>query len=95
MKKYDEFDLKSYLNNIIDEARSNLKNEVAKNWKYIIGPELYGHIFFISVEKNILNISSEHPMFATAFKYNQQIILKKLKEKCPSYDIRSIKFNKN
>ena len=95
MKKYEEFDFKSYLKEKIDEARNNIKNDVVREWKNIVGPELYGHIFFICIKNNILNISSEHPIYANAFKNNQMNIIKRLEELCPQYNIKGVKFNRN
>lgn len=93
MKKpaYEETPIKE----VIEEyTKALLKNTGEKpviiEWKEIVGPLLFGHVFLEKIDKKRLYIKCEHPSYASVVKMNEKQIMKKCKELFPDIEIKGI-----
>ncbi len=63
---------------------------IVADWEEIVGPILYGHVFLESIKDTKIVVKAEHPSFASAVRLQERQILRRLKERFPSSNIKSI-----
>ena len=80
-----------YLKLLIDDIIEKTgERPIAADWKEIVGPVLYGHVEIESITDDKIVVKADHPSFASAFRMQKKEILRKIKERFPSSNIKSI-----
>lgn len=83
-----------YIKKFQKKVEESLGEEVVVfKWKEIVGPTLYGHVMLDTIDVENLEVSIDHPSYKSAFQLRQNIILKKINELFPRYDIKNVKIH--
>ncbi|MDD7254586.1 DciA family protein [Bullifex porci] len=83
-----------YVKSFQKKVEESLGEEVVVfKWKEIVGPALYPHVMLDTIDVENLEVSIDHPAYKSAFILRQNLILNKIKELFPRYDIKNVKIH--
>lgn len=94
LKRGSEVSVGEYMRRYRKQMEEAFGDEaVVLKWKEIVGPVLFPHVWLETIDVENMEVRIDHPAYRNAFMMRQKMIIGKIHELFPRYEIKNVRIH--